>query len=107
MMAGLRKAAYNDWMASPILASSFNNLPRTHIVSAEIDGSRDESHKYGEILKAHDNNVSMKCSMGVPHAFGHYNHPQRGLSQSHQYIVDTCEVLKDVHGLADRPKAQL
>ena len=89
-------------MASPILAESFEGMPRTHIVTAEFDLSRDESHKYGELLKAAGNEVSMKCYAGMPHAFGHYNHPERGLGQSHQYIRDTGDVIREAHGLRTR-----
>lgn len=39
----------------------------------------------------------MKRYKGVPHAFAHYNHPERGLSQSFAYIEDTSEILRDVY----------
>ena len=84
-------------MASPILAESFEGMPRTHIVTAEFDLSRDESHKYGELLKAAGNDVTMKCYAGMPHAFGHYNHPERGLKKSFEYIEDTSRILRSVH----------
>ena len=96
---GLRASALDDWMASPILAASFQGMPRTHIVTAEYDLSRDESYQYGELLKAAGNVVTMKCYSGMPHAFGHYNHPERGLTQSHQYIEDTSKVIREAHGL--------
>lgn len=86
-------------MASPILAKSFEGMPRTHIVTAEYDLSRDESHQYGELLIASGNDVTMKCYPGMPHAFGHYNHPDKGLKQSHEYIQDTSNVIREAHGL--------
>jgi acetyl esterase/lipase len=86
-------------MASPILAESFEGMPRTHIVTAEYDLSRDESHGYAELLKAAGNAVTVKCYAGMPHAFGHYNHPERGLKQSHQYIRDTSDVIREAHAV--------
>jgi len=35
----------------------------------------------------------------MPHAFGHYTDPERGLSKGHEYIRDTCMVLQQAHGL--------
>lgn len=96
---GVRESAASDWRASPILQTNFKDLPRTHIITAEYDLSRDESHTYGDLIKKHGNEVTMKCYPGMPHAFGHYNHPERGLTQSHQYIDDTCEVIRSAHGL--------
>lgn len=96
---GLRRAVMDDWKASPILATSFKSLPRTHIVTAEYDLSRDESHRYGEKLREDGCELTMKCYPGMPHAFGHYNHPDRGLKKSHEYMEDTCEVIKAAHGL--------
>jgi len=84
-------------MASPILAQSFENLPPTHIITAEFDICRDEALKYADLLANSGNMVSQKCYAGVPHAFGHYLHPQKGLGKSQQYLLDTCEVLKQAH----------
>lgn len=99
---GVRNAAIDDWRASPILAANFESLSPTHIVTAEFDLSRDESHAYGDILKKHGNKVTMKCYGGVPHAFGHYNHPERGLTKSRQYVDDTCEVIRSAHSVRAR-----
>jgi acetyl esterase/lipase len=96
---GFRKAVMGDWMASPMLAPNFQSLPRTHIVTAEFDLSRDESHQYGEKMLEHGNTVTMKCYAGVPHAFGHYNHPERGLRKSHEYVEDTCNIIRAAHSL--------
>ncbi|KAK5110938.1 hypothetical protein LTR62_005476 [Meristemomyces frigidus] len=96
---GVRQAAVNDWMASPMLAENFTSLARTHIVTAEYDLSRDESHVYGDKLREHGNEVTMKCYQGMPHAFGHYNHPERGMRKSREYVDDTCEMIRSAHGL--------
>lgn len=95
--ADIREEACNDWMASPILAKSFIDLPPTHIITAEFDICRDEAHRYGEILAKNGNRITRKCYSGMPHAFGHYTHPQRGLSKGQEYIADTCEVLRRAH----------
>lgn len=39
----------------------------------------------------------MKRYDGMPHAFAHYNHPERGLSQSFAYIEDTSQVIRSAH----------
>lgn len=39
----------------------------------------------------------MKRYAGMPHAFAHYNHPERGLKKSFEYIEDTSRILRDVH----------
>ncbi|CAD0084064.1 unnamed protein product, partial [Aureobasidium vineae] len=61
---GLREGACEDWMASPILAKSFENLPPTHIITAEFDICRDEAHRYGELLAQSGNKVTQKCYSG-------------------------------------------
>ncbi|CAA9956767.1 fungal specific transcription factor domain protein [Pyrenophora teres f. maculata] len=43
--ADIRKAACKDWVASPVLATSFDRLPPTHIITAEFDICRDEAHR--------------------------------------------------------------
>ncbi|KAE8869289.1 hypothetical protein PTNB73_04342 [Pyrenophora teres f. teres] len=48
--ADIRKAACKDWVASPVLATSLDRLPPTHIITAEFDICRDEAHRYGELL---------------------------------------------------------
>ncbi|THY19388.1 hypothetical protein D6D01_07073 [Aureobasidium pullulans] len=74
---GIRQAACEDWTASPILATSFDNLPPTHIITAEFDICRDEALRYGELLVKNGN--------------------RKGLSKARQYIDDTCEVLRQAH----------
>lgn len=96
---GIRKTACDDWVASPMLAKSFDRLPPTHIITAEFDICRDEAHQYGKLLAKSGNRVTQKCYMGVPHAFGHYTHPEKGLSKGHEYIQDCSRLLRQAHGL--------
>lgn len=58
---------------------------------------RDEGEFYGEMLRKAGNQVTMKRYAGVPHAFAHYNHPERGLSKSFEFIADTTALLRSVH----------
>ena len=67
---------------------------------AEFDPGRDEEHYYGELLRKAGNKVQVKQYPGMPHAFGHYNHPERGLSQSREYIRDTAVALAEAHELS-------
>ncbi|KAJ5160723.1 Alpha/beta hydrolase fold-3 [Penicillium canariense] len=91
------KVLNNDWICTPVLAPSFKNLARAHIITAEFDLERDEGEFYGRILQNAGNIVTMKRYAGMPHAFAHYNHPERGLSQSFAYIEDTSEVIRNAH----------
>lgn len=85
-----------------MIAPNFSRLPPAHIATAEFDLERDEGEAYGEKLRAAGNSVTMKRYKGVPHAFGHYNHPTRGLQQSFEFIEDTQLLLKSVHGVASQ-----
>lgn len=87
----------NNWMLTPVLAPNFADLPPAHIITAEFDLERDEGEYYGKLLRDAGNEVSMKRYTGVPHAFAHYNHPERGLPKSFDFIEDTAELLKEVH----------
>ncbi|KZL75306.1 alpha/beta hydrolase fold protein [Colletotrichum tofieldiae] len=87
----------DDWRLTPVLAPNFNNLPPAHIITAEFDLERDEGEHYGQLLRNAGNQVSTKRYAGVPHAFAHYNHPERGLSKSFEFIKDTSELLKSTH----------
>lgn len=89
--------ALNSWIMTPMIAPRLDSLPPAHIVTAEFDLARDEAEIYGAKLKEAGNKVTIKRYSGMPHAFGHYNHPERGLSRSHEYIQNTCEVLRDAH----------
>ncbi|EMD93700.1 hypothetical protein COCC4DRAFT_208316 [Bipolaris maydis ATCC 48331] len=95
----IRRAACDDWMASPMLAKSFERLPPTHIITAEFDICRDEAHQYGKLLAKGGNLVTQKCYPGMPHAFGHYIHPEKGLTKGREYLQDTSRLLKQAHGL--------
>ncbi|KAF4781464.1 hypothetical protein HER10_EVM0012221 [Colletotrichum scovillei] len=87
----------NNWKLTPVLAPKFADLPPAHIITAEFDLERDEGEYYGKLLRDAGNQVSMKRYTGVPHAFAHYNHPERGLSKSFEFIEDTAELLRAVH----------
>jgi acetyl esterase/lipase len=82
-----------------MLAKSFEGLPPTHIITAEFDICRDEARRYGELLAKSNNHVTQKCYLGMPHAFGHYTHPEKGLAKGHEYIQDTSRLLREAHGL--------
>lgn len=84
-------------MMTPILAPNLRNLPRAHVVTAEFDLERDEGELYGQMLKDAGNYVTVKRYAGCPHAFGHYNHPERGMAKSFEFIEDTAELLRSVH----------
>ncbi|KAF2021448.1 hypothetical protein BU24DRAFT_438531 [Aaosphaeria arxii CBS 175.79] len=92
-----QEAALADWRCTPVLAPNFRNLAPAHIITAEFDLERDEGEFYGELLRKGGNKVTVKRYTGVPHAFGHYNHPERGLKKSFEYIEDTSKLLRDVH----------
>ncbi|PVI05978.1 hypothetical protein DM02DRAFT_724747 [Periconia macrospinosa] len=92
-----QKKALDKWICTPVLAPSFKNLAPAHIITAEFDLERDEGEYYGELLRKAGSQVSVKRYAGMPHAFGHYNHPERGLKKSFEYIEDTSELLHRVH----------
>ncbi|KAL4883584.1 hypothetical protein BJY04DRAFT_184924 [Aspergillus karnatakaensis] len=82
---------------TPVLAPSFDNLAPAHIVTAEFDVERDEGEYYGKLLETAGNRVSMTRYAGVPHAFAHYNHPEKGLSKSRQFLTESAQLLKRAH----------
>ncbi|UNI16588.1 hypothetical protein JDV02_003014 [Purpureocillium takamizusanense] len=86
-----------EWIMTPVLAPRMGGLSPAHIVTAEFDLERDEGEAYGRMLQQAGNRVTMKRYAGSPHAFAHYNHPQRGLSKSFEFIEDTAALLKEVH----------
>lgn len=92
-----REEILSDWRMTPVLAPSFKNLAPAHIVTAEFDVERDEGEYYGKLLRDAGNTVTMKRYAGVPHAFAHYNHPERGLSKSREFIKDSAELLRRAH----------
>ncbi|VUC29627.1 unnamed protein product [Clonostachys rosea] len=87
----------NDWICTPMLAPNFKNLPPLHMITAEFDLERDEGEVYAKKVQEAGNSVTTKRYSGMPHAFGHYNHPKRGLSKSFEYIEDTSRILRSVH----------
>lgn len=96
-MSGAQEKALNNWICTPVLAPSFENLPPAHIITAEFDLERDEGEYYGRLLQKAGNIVTAKRYNGCPHAFAHYNHPERGLKQSFEFIEDTSRLLRRVH----------
>lgn len=82
---------------TPVLAPNFSGLAPAFIVTAEFDVERDEGEYYGKLMRAVGNEVLSKRYLGVPHAFGHYNCPERGLSKAQEFIKDTCRVLTQAH----------
>ncbi|KAL4894260.1 Alpha/Beta hydrolase protein [Aspergillus ambiguus] len=92
-----REQILSDWRMTPVLAPTFKDLAPAHIVTAEFDIERDEGEYYGKLLKDAGNMVSMKRYKGVPHAFAHYNHPERGLSKSREFINESAELLQRAH----------
>lgn len=93
----IRAEAAKDRPANPILAASFEGPPRTQIVMAEYDWEHDESTEYARLLKEAGVEVTKKCYKGVPHAFGHYKHPEKGLSQSQLCVEETAKLIAHVH----------
>ena len=82
---------------TPVLAPDLRRLPPAHVVTAEFDLERDEGEAYARMLRAAGNTVTSKRYSGCPHAFAHFNHPDRGLSKSLEFIEDTSNLLRRVH----------
>ncbi|KAM5350189.1 hypothetical protein ACJ41O_006694 [Fusarium nematophilum] len=91
------ECALNTWILTPVLAPNMKDLPPAHIVTAEFDLERDEGELYGKMLREAGNRVTMKLYRGCPHAFAHYNHPQRGMAKSLEFTEDTARLLRCVH----------
>jgi hypothetical protein len=49
-----------------VLAPSFKNLAKAHIITAEFDLERDEGEYYGRLMREAGNEVTMKRYPGVP-----------------------------------------
>ncbi|KAG4287378.1 hypothetical protein FPRO06_05030 [Fusarium proliferatum] len=96
----LEEKLNSEWTLTPVIAPNFKNLPRAHIVTAEFDLERDEGEYYGQLLEEGGNEVTMERYAGCPHAFAHYNHPERGLAKAFEFIEDTAELLRSVHEIS-------
>ncbi|KAK0119632.1 hypothetical protein ONS95_011070 [Cadophora gregata] len=93
----MRTQRLNDWRMTPVLAPNFSNLAPALIITAEFDVERDEGEYYGRLLQEAGNHVVVRRFTGVPHAFAHYNCPERGLSKARQYVDYTCLMLRQAH----------
>lgn len=67
------------------------------MVTAEFDLERDEGEAYAQKLREGGTRATAKRYAGVPRAFAHYNHPERGLSKSLEFRADTAQLLREVH----------
>jgi len=93
----MRTKRLNDWRMTPVLAPNFSNLAPALIITAEFDVERDEGEYYGRLLEEAGNHVVVRRFQGVPHAFAHYNCPERGLSKAQEYVEYTCLMLQQAH----------
>ncbi|KAK8118257.1 Alpha/beta hydrolase fold-3 [Apiospora kogelbergensis] len=93
----LQDRAFDSWIMTPMLAENFRNLPPAHVVTAEFDLERDEGEAYAEKMRDAGNKVTTKRYKGVPHAFAHFNHPERGLAKSFEFVEDTSQLLREAH----------
>jgi len=92
-----REAILQDWRMTPVLAPNLTDLAPAFIITAEFDVERDEGEFYGRLLQQAGNTVLIKRYLGMPHAFAHYNSPERGLTKAQEYIRDTCLIIKKAH----------
>ncbi|MGD9591866.1 MAG: alpha/beta hydrolase, partial [Candidatus Berkiella sp.] len=83
---------YADPLASPLFATSFNNLPPTTIITAECDPLRDEGEAYVTKLQAANIKVAAKRYDGMIHCFMRF-YPK--LSASKEALNFACTTLKD------------
>jgi len=84
----------NEWIASPILATSHANLAPASIFTAEFDVLRSEGEVYHEKLKEAGTPSTYKMFPGVAHPFGHW---EGVLDRAKEYVKDTINVLRQAH----------
>ncbi|KAG0650162.1 AB hydrolase superfamily [Hyphodiscus hymeniophilus] len=89
-----RKKMTNDFIASPILASSHANLAPASIHVAEIDTLTSEGIAYHEKLSAAGTPSTLKVYKGVGHPFGHWDGE---LEAAKEYVQDTIDALKKAY----------
>ena len=91
-----RKKKANDFLASPILASSHSNLAPASIHLAEIDSLTSEGIAYHEKLVKGGTLSNLKVYKGVGHPFGHWDGE---LEAAKEFVQDTIEALKEAYKL--------
>jgi acetyl esterase/lipase len=84
----------NEWIASPILASSHANLAPASIFTAEFDVLRSEGEAYNSKLKEAGTPSTYKMFPGVAHPFAHW---EGVLDKSKEYVRDTLSVIRQAH----------
>lgn len=91
---------YADPLASPLFATSFENLPPTTIVTAECDPLRDEGEAYVEKLHAANVKVRAKRFEGTIHCFMRF-YPK--LQASQEALAFACNALLEDRNFATKP----
>lgn len=91
-----RKKKADQWICSPILASSHAGLALASIHCAEFDPLRDEGVAYNELLNRSGTPSKVKVYEGVAHPWGHWDGE---LSKAQEYVRHTIADLKDAHSM--------
>lgn len=84
----------NEWIASPITASSHANLAPAAVFTAEFDVLRSEGEAYHATLKEAGTPSTYKMYAGVAHPFAHW---EGVLDKAKEYVKDTISVLRKAH----------
>jgi acetyl esterase/lipase len=84
----------DDFLASPILASSHTNLAPASIHVAEIDTLTSEGIAYHEKLLAAGTPSELKVYKGCGHPFGHWDGE---LEAAKEYVQNTIAALKKAY----------
>jgi len=93
---GKRAKYANEWIASPILASSHANLAPASIHTAEFDVLRSEGEAYNDTLKKAGTPSEIKMYKGVAHPYAHWDGV---LDKAKEYVQDTVSVLRKAHSV--------
>ena len=84
----------NEWIASPIIASSHSNLAPASVLTAEFDVLRSEGEAYHEKLKKSGTLSTYKMYAGVAHPFAHW---EGVLDKAKEYVEDTISMLRQAY----------